>query len=313
MSTGLVYDDGFLLHNTGAGHPERPARLRAIMARLRGSDLWPRLTPIAARPATLEQIRLCHSDDYVTRLRAACAAGKPMIDTVDCPICPATYDTALLAAGGVLAAADAILAGQVTRAFCAVRPPGHHAEQQHAMGFCFFANVAIAAVYALSRGLDRVAVVDFDVHHGNGTQHLLEARGDVLFISLHEHPEYLYPGTGYAEETGVGEGMGNVINLPIVPPAGDEEYLQLFDDRVLPAIDAFAPEMLLISAGFDASAADPLAHMRVTPAGFAAMTRRLREAADRHCGGRLLSSLEGGYDLDSLAECAEAHVRELLD
>jgi acetoin utilization deacetylase AcuC-like enzyme len=314
MSTGLVFDERFLLHDTGAGHPERPARLRAIERMLRHTRLWDKLIHIPAKPAELKWVRRLHDDSYIERLRAACARGDAMIDTVDCPICPATFDTALLAVGGILAAADAIMGGSVDTAFCAVRPPGHHAEADHAMGFCFLGNVAIAADFLTQAyGLKRVAIVDFDVHHGNGTQHLLEDRGDILFISLHEHPDYLWPGSGYEHEVGMGAGEGFTLNVPIMPAAGDGRYREQFEQRVLPALDAFRPQFVIISAGFDAAAPDPLAHMSLTPAGFEWMTRALRETAIRHADGRLLSCLEGGYDLDSLAQCVEAHVRVLLE
>ena len=220
---------------------------------------------------------------------------------------------AITLTGGALAGVDAIMQGRVANAFCALRPPGHHAERSSAMGFCFFGNVALAADYTIARhDVQRVAIVDFDVHHGNGTQHLLEERSDVLFISLHEHPDYLYPGTGFAEETGIGEGEGFTINLPIVPPAGDAEYRRLFETRVIPALDEFKPQFIVVSAGFDAAMDDPLAHMEVTAEGFAWMTRALLAAAKRHADGRLLSCLEGGYDLNNLAAGVSAHVRELL-
>ncbi len=311
--TGLIYDDRFLLHDTGAGHPERAGRLKAIVQRLKDDGVWDKLAHLPAQPAELKWIHRLHDERYVARLKQACEKGDAIIDTPDCPICPRTYDIALLAAGGALAAVDAIMEQRVTNAFCTMRPPGHHAEKNHAMGFCFFGNVALAADYAIARhGLKRVAVIDFDVHHGNGTQHLLEDRRDVLFISLHEDPRYLYPGTGFAEETGIGEGAGYTINLPLVPPAGDAEYTRLFETRVIPALDDFKPQLVVISAGFDAAMDDPLAHMEVTAEGFAWMTQQLVDVARRHADGRLLSCLEGGYDLNNLAGGVSAHVRELM-
>ena len=311
--TGLIYDERFLLHDTGAGHPERAGRLKAIVQRLKEDGAWDKLLHIPAEPAELKWIHRLHDERYVARLRSACERGDAIIDTADCPICPRTYEIALLAAGGALAGVDAIMQGRVANAFCALRPPGHHAERSSAMGFCFFGNVALAADYTIARhDVQRVAIVDFDVHHGNGTQHLLEERSDVLFISLHEHPDYLYPGTGFAEETGIGEGEGFTINLPIVPPAGDAEYRRLFETRVIPALDEFKPQFIVVSAGFDAAMDDPLAHMEVTAEGFAWMTRALLAAAKRHAGGRLLSCLEGGYDLNNLAAGVSAHMRELM-
>jgi acetoin utilization deacetylase AcuC-like enzyme len=314
MATGLVFDERFLLHDTGAGHPERPARLRAIAARLRQTGLWEKLVHIAAKPADLKWVRRLHDADYIERLRSACAANESIIDTSDCPISPQTYGVALLAAGGAIEAAEAVMQGRVDNAFAALRPPGHHAEKRDAMGFCFFGNVAIAADYLTQQHrLERVAIVDFDVHHGNGTQHLLEDRRDALFISIHEHPHYLYPGTGFEHERGEGAGRGFTLNVPMVPPAGDAEYRAAFESAILPVLDGFKPQFIIISAGFDASAADPLAHMSLTPAGFAWMTRAIREVAIRRADGRLLSCLEGGYDLDSLADCVEAHVRVLME
>ncbi|MEE9212001.1 MAG: histone deacetylase, partial [Phycisphaeraceae bacterium] len=208
---------------------------------------------------------------------------------------------------------DQVSAGHVRNAFCAVRPPGHHAEHDRSMGFCIFNNVAIAAEHLIrEHGLERVAIIDFDVHHGNGTQHIFEDRADVLYISIHEHPQHLYPGTGFASETGRGPGEGTTINLPVLPGAGDDVYRRLFRQRVIPALDDFSPQVLLISAGFDACKDDPLAHVELSAEGFGWMTQQLRDAAERHCGGRLISMLEGGYDLRSLAECVAVHVGGLL-
>jgi len=314
MSTGLVFDDRFLLHDTGPGHPERPARLRAIGDRLRKAGLCDRMTRIEAKPADLKWVRRLHDADHIDRLREACAAGESIIDTADCPVCATTFNVALLAAGGAIEAADAVMRDVVDNAFAALRPPGHHAERRSAMGFCFLGNVAIAADYLTQQHkLERVAIVDFDVHHGNGTQHLLEERRDVMFISIHEHPDYLWPGSGYEHEDGIGQGRGFTLNVPMMPPAGDAEYRAVFESRVLPVLDGFKPQFIILSAGFDAAAPDPLAHMRVTPAGFEWLTRALRDVALRRCDGRLLSCLEGGYDLDSLADCVEAHVRVLME
>ncbi len=313
MATGLIYDDRFLAHDTGPGHPERPARLTAIVERLKSLHLWDRLTHLEFGPADLRCVERIHSPAYVRRLKAACEAGEPFIDVPDSAICPRSYEIALLAAGGVLAAADAVMAGRVTNAFCAVRPPGHHAERDRSMGFCLFNNVAIAAQYLIDRhGLKRVAIVDIDVHHGNGTQHAFESRPDVLFVSLHEHPSYLYPGTGSGWETGEGEGQGATINIPLDPRSGDEEYRRQMVFRVLPALERFAPEAILISAGFDAAAGDPLAHLELSPRGYQWVAQRLKAAAERACGGKLISVLEGGYLLGILAECAALHVETLL-
>ena len=313
MPTGLIDDDRFLLHHAGAGHPERPARIAAARRGLDHANLTPRLTQLTVEPATREVLARLHDSAYIDRVVQACEDHEPWVDTPDAPCSQDTAEVAALAVGGVLAAVAAVVDGEVDNAFCLVRPPGHHAERGRSMGFCFFNSIALAADAAVrDHGLSRVAIVDFDVHHGNGTQHLLERRGDILFISLHAHPDTLYPGTGYAHERGTGQGEGYTLNLPLPPGSGDAEYLEAMDRHALPALDAFQPELLLISAGFDGHEADPLAHHRMTARGYAALTRRLRDAADRHCRGRLVSTLEGGYDLDALAACVAAHVEALL-
>lgn len=314
MATALIYDDRFLAHDTGTGHPERSDRLRAITGALHDNGLWERLEHLPFEPADGRTIERVHEGVYVARLQAACQAGQPFIDTPDSAICPRSHDVARLAVGGLLAAADAVVNGRVQNAFCAVRPPGHHAEADRSMGFCLFNHAAIAADdLIVSHGLERVAVVDFDVHHGNGTQHIFEHRDDVLFVSLHEHPHFLYPGTGFESETGTGPGRGFTVNVPLAPRGGDEAYRHAFNSHVLPALDRFRPQAMIVSAGFDAAVEDPLAHMQVTADGFEWMTRQLVAAAQHHCDGRLISTLEGGYDLQSLAHNVCRHVKTLLD
>lgn len=310
MTTGLVLDQRFLLHDTGPGHPERPQRLTAIEKSLRSQPYWADLKRIEIPDRdVLEQVAAVHDPRYVKRVQSACINRMDFIDSPDCAICSKSYDVALLAVSGVLAAVDAVMEGSVRNAFCAVRPPGHHAERDFAMGFCLFNNIAIAAQHALSHhGLNRVAIVDFDVHHGNGTQHLFETRPDVLFISLHEDPRYLYPGSGFAHETGRDDGRGFTVNLPLPPGSGDETYHAAFADRVVPELERFDPQFLLISAGFDAAEDDPLAHMRVTPEGFGSMTEQLTQFAAKRCNDRVVSLLEGGYNLDQLAQCVARHV-----
>ena len=306
MKTALIYDDRFIEHDTGLHHPECPQRLEAIVGRLRETGLWQRLERLAfaaAEPAWIERV---HADAYIRRLRDACAQGRPFIDEPDSAICAESHNIALLAAGGVVAAADAIMAGSVANAFCAVRPPGHHAERDRSMGFCLFNNVAVAAEHLLDQhGLERVAIVDFDVHHGNGTQHSFEARNDVLFVSIHEDPRYQYPGTGYAHEQGVNRGAGFTLNVPLLPSSDDVDYRRVFEEQVIPAVDDFKPQFLLVSAGFDAHESDPLGHQQVSDDGFEWMTEQLLAVADRCCQGRLLVTLEGGYHLDAQARCVE--------
>ncbi len=314
MPTGLIHDERFLRHDTGPRHPERPDRLRAITAMLRATGLWDKLAHLPFHPASIVHVDWVHAEAYIERVRLMCERGEAWIDTPDSAICPESYEVALLAAGGVIAAVDAVMLGRCDNAFCAVRPPGHHAEHGRSMGFCLFNNVALAAERLLrDHKLERIAIVDFDVHHGNGTQHTFEERADVLFISIHEHPRYLYPGTGYEHERGRGPGEGFTLNVPLLPHGGDEEYRKAFEERILPALEAYRPQALLVSAGFDAAAADPLAHMEVSADGFEWMTRRLRETAQKHCAGRLISTLEGGYDLEALSEGVRRHIEVLME
>ncbi len=313
MTTALIYHDRFGDHHTGAGHPERPDRLKTIVRGLQEQHLWNRCQHLTFEPATLSGLLHVHDRAYIDRLRQACQSAAPFIDTVDSAICPVSYDVAILAAGGLLAAAEAVVQRRCRNAFCAVRPPGHHAERDRSMGFCLLNNAAIVTDDLIRRhGLDRVAIVDFDVHHGNGTQHIFEDRADVLYISLHEHPDHLYPGTGFDTERGIGLGEGFTVNLPITPGSSDVHYRQIFDSQVIPALDRFAPDALVISAGFDAANEDPLAHMQVTTDGFLWMTQQLTAVANRHCDGRLISTLEGGYHLESLARNVTCHVESLL-
>ena len=313
MKIAWVYHEDFLAHDTGAGHPERADRLRALVDGLERAGLVGRMERLDFEPAGADEIAALHDLAYIRRAESACRRGERTLDSADTAISEASYDVARLAVGGALAAADAVAGGEVERAFCAMRPPGHHAERDRAMGFCLFNSVALAADRLVRRhGLERAAIVDFDVHHGNGTQHLFERRADVLYISLHEDPRSLFPGTGYADETGEGPGEGFTLNIPM-PPGGDEEYKQAFKERVLPKLRDYRPEALLISAGFDAAAEDPLAHMELTEDAFAWMTDNLLGVADRFCAGRVVSLLEGGYDLDALVRCAAGHVASLLE
>jgi acetoin utilization deacetylase AcuC-like enzyme len=312
--TGYVYDERYLRHDPGTWHPERPDRLMAIQKNLQESGLTELLIAIQPYENTLEWVERLHDPDYVRRFKEACAKGRNIFEVPDCGICSESYDIALLAVGGVLAAADAVMEGKVDNAFCAVRPPGHHAERNRALGFCFFNNIAIAAVYLLEKfGLERVAIVDWDVHHGNGTQHLFETDPRVFYLSLHEDPQYCYPGTGYRRETGKGPGQGFTLNLPFPPRSGDEDYLEALKKEALPRLMEFAPQFLMISAGFDAHQNDPLAHMNLSRDAYRQMGRILLDLAGETASGRLITVLEGGYNLEVLEECTEDHVRLLLD
>jgi acetoin utilization deacetylase AcuC-like enzyme len=310
--TGLVYHPVYLEHDMGPGHPESPNRLRAIMQQFERSGTAERVRRIEPRKAEDEWITQIHSASYVAALhKHQPASGRVALDP-DTSMSPGSLDAAYLAAGGALAAVDAIMRGEVEHAFCAVRPPGHHAESGRAMGFCLFNNVAIAARYVQKRhGLSRVLIVDWDVHHGNGTQHSFEADASILFFSTHQYPHY--PGTGRATERGTHAGEGFTINVPMQAGDGDDEYHAVFMNVLLPAVETFRPEFVIVSAGFDAHRDDPLANMGLTEAGYADLTGVVAGIAKRHARGRLLSSLEGGYDLTALAGSVDAHVKALLD
>ncbi len=309
--TGLVYDPRYLEHDVGAGHPESPDRLRAIMRQLEQRGTAARLTRIEPRKAEDEWITQIHTPSYLAMLKAHVpTSGRVSLDP-DTAISPGSLTAAYLAAGGALAAVDAILGRQVEHVFCAVRPPGHHAEAGRAMGFCLFNNVAIAARYVQKKyGLKRVLIVDWDVHHGNGTQHSFEADPSVLFFSTHQFPHY--PGTGRESERGRGAGKGFTLNVPMGAGEGDEEYHAVFEKSLVPAADAFKPEFVIISAGFDAHRDDPLASMGLTEQGYADLTGIVTGIAKRHAGGRILSSLEGGYNLTALSASVGAHIQALL-
>ena len=310
-NTGLVYDSRYLDHDMGAGHPESPNRLRAIMERLEQSGTAARLARIVPREAEDEWITQIHTPSYVSMLKTqAPTNGRVSLDP-DTSMSPGSLSAAYLAAGGALAAVDAIMSRQVEHVFCAVRPPGHHAEAGRAMGFCLFNNVAIAARYVQKRyGLQRVLIVDWDVHHGNGTQHSFEDDASVLFFSTHQFPHY--PGTGRATERGKGAGEGFTIDVPMEAGEGNEEYRAIFQKSLVPAADAFKPEFVIISAGFDAHKDDPLASMGLTEEGYADLTAIVAGIARRHAGGRILLSLEGGYHLTALAASVDRHVQALL-
>jgi acetoin utilization deacetylase AcuC-like enzyme len=310
--TGLVYHPQYLEHDMGAGHPESPDRLRAIISRLEHSGVLNRLVRIEPAPASDEWIMQVHTASYVEALkRRTPTSGRVSLDP-DTSMSSGSLAAAYLAAGGALAATDAIVAGSVDHAFCAVRPPGHHAERDRAMGFCLFNNVAIAARYLQRQhAMARVLIVDWDVHHGNGTQHTFEHDPSVLFFSTHQYP--FYPGTGRATESGEGRGAGATINVPMNAGEGDDTYREVFQKVLMPAADTFQPDFVIVSAGFDAHKDDPLASMGLTEEGYADLTRMVVSIARRHSRGRLLSCLEGGYNLPALSISVERHLLALLD
>ena len=306
MTTLLYTHSSCLDHDPGSYHPEAPARLRAVLAALSGPQ-YAALERREAPEAALDDVLRVHSRHHVEHvLGAVPKAGHVAIDA-DTVLSPASGTAALHAAGAVAAAVDAVVAKEADNAFCAVRPPGHHAEPDRAMGFCLFNNAAIGALRAREvHRLDRVAVVDFDVHHGNGTQAAFEADDNLFYASTHQYP--LYPGTGAASETGV----GNIVNVPLRAMSGSGPFRAAMTGRVLPALDAFRPDLLLISAGFDAHRSDPLAQLMLEEADYTWITEKLIEIAFRHADGRLVSTLEGGYDLTALGASVAAHVRVLM-
>ncbi len=305
MTTALFTHPACLGHDTSRRHPESPARLRAVLDALSGgafSALQRREAPRASR----DELALIHPPAFIDAvMRAIPAEGHSALDP-DTIVSPGSGEAALRAAGAVVAAVDAVMAGEAANAFCAVRPPGHHAEPARAMGFCLFNNVAVGAARARRRGCARVAVVDFDVHHGNGTQAAFEADAGFFYASTHQGN--FYPGTGYPDETGV----GNIVNVPLDAGTGSVPFRAAYDRTIFPALATFQPEFLLISAGFDAHRADPLAQLMVEESDFAWVTERLLDIAADHAGGRVVSTLEGGYDLSALAASAAVHVAALM-
>lgn len=307
MSVLLLSHRACLGHDPGDFHPECPDRLRAVMQAL-DQEEFAELIRDQAPEATIEQLCRVHPRNYVEAILAIRPGlGESVPLDGDTIMSHGSAEAALRAAGAAVAAVDAVCKGETRRAFCAIRPPGHHAEPSRPMGFCLFSNAVVAARHAqAAHGVERVAIADFDVHHGNGTQACVEADASILYASSHQWP--LYPGTGDARERGV----GNVFNAPLPPGADGEAFRAAWRDRLLPAIDAFAPGLVVVSAGFDAHARDPLAQLRVREPDFAWLTAELCGIAERHCGGRVVSLLEGGYDLEALAHSVAAHVRALM-
>ena len=309
MSLAFISHSDCGRHDTGWGHPEHVGRLRAIPRALREDpELFHATQHVEGRHATEQELALAHDPAYIARVRDLAASGGGRLDA-DTVLSDGSWDAARAAAGCVLDGVDMALDGRATRSFAAVRPPGHHAEHNRAMGFCLFNNVAIGALHArATHGIERIAVIDFDVHHGNGTQDIFWEDENTLYISTHQMP--LYPGTGDASEHGVAH---NILNLPLPPGAGSPQFRATFREQVIPALERFKPEFLFISAGFDAHAEDPLANLRLTEADFAWATRELCVFAAHACAGRVVSTLEGGYDLEALARSAAAHVRALME
>ena len=302
----LYTHDSCLRHDPGPGHAESPARLKAVLQAL-DSDRFASVDRIEAPRATREQLLRVHTAAHVERVLAHASIDARVQLDPDTWMSPGSAEAALRAVGAACAAVDATLAGQVSRAFCAVRPPGHHATPDTAMGFCLFNSIAVAAMHAVAaHGLKRVAIADFDVHHGNGTQAIFEREPRVMFVSSHQSP--LYPETGFAHEHGV----GNIVNAPLPAGAGSMAFRETWHHELLPRLHAFKPQLVLVSAGFDAHRQDPLADLRLGQEDYAWITDQLQALARRHAGGRIVSTLEGGYDLGALAASVSAHVGALM-
>jgi len=311
MKTGLYTNPIFLEHNTGQ-HPENANRLRAILDKLESDKLMGKFKVEAGRTATSTEIKMLHTEKLISEVETASESGAQTLHTRDCVISAQTYKASLHAVGSVLDAALEVAERRLDNAFCAVRPPGHHAEFDTAMGFCFFNNIALAAEF-LSRemGFQRILIIDFDVHHGNGTQHFFEERSDIFFVSMHQDPRTCYPGTGFAKENGRGVGTGYTLNIPVPPGIEDAEYLQIFSTDVKPKLEEYNPDFVLISAGFDAHRDDPLASLNLTESTFKKLSFELKRLAEQTAGGRMLSMLEGGYDLNALSSCVSEHLQIL--
>lgn len=308
--TSFLYNPLFLKHETEP-HPENPGRLEAIVGKIKGTHIHQNLIFTEPRKATPEQIARNHDAGYIERVREAWNSGSRNLDA-DTVISQESYEAAALAAGSGLTAVDMVVDKDVDNAFCAVRPPGHHAEQDHAMGFCLFNNVAIAARYAIEeRDLNRVFIFDWDVHHGNGTQHSFYNDPSVYYASAHQYP--FYPGTGDEDETGTGDGLGTTLNFPMRAYSGDEDYLDRVENKLIPEMMGFKPDLIIISAGFDAHHRDPLANIEITTECFGQMTQKIKQAADEVCSGRLISMLEGGYDYQALSDSVLTHVEHLME
>jgi acetoin utilization deacetylase AcuC-like enzyme len=307
LKTAIVSDRRYLKHFAGRAHPERPQRIEA-MIEMAESLRRPNLKFLTPREATVDEIAMCHRPDYIATVEHTESLDRFDFDP-DTHSSRESYQTAMLAAGGVLTAVEAVMDGDADNAFAIVRPPGHHALPNRAMGFCFFNNLAIAAEWLIKvRGLKRVMIVDWDVHHGNGSQEMFYESPDVLYTSTHQFPHY--PGTGSLHEIGYGPGTGFTINAPMPAEFGDAEYLRVFDRLIMPIGRHFKPEFILVSAGFDCHFRDPLAQMRVTESGFAAMARRVKRLAAECCGGKMVAALEGGYDLGAIADSGRAVIEE---
>jgi len=312
--TGYLHDNRYLLHDTGPYHPEMAERLTAVYDGIKAAGLLEKLTLVPAVRADIKWIEAVHDPRYIRRFEEVCLSGNRTFDYPDNQMCVDTYETAFLAVGGILEVARRIMEGELDNAFCAVRPPGHHAEYNQAMGFCYFNNVAIAARYLQKEfGIQRVGIVDFDVHHGNGTQHLFEKDPTVFYYSIHQHPSFAFPGTGREFEAGIDIGAGFTKNSPVLPGQGDDIYRKLLQSDLLPVFEQFKPEVIIVSTGFDGHQSDDMSDVSLTTEGYSWIMETIMQLGRQYADERVISVLEGGYCLEKLGELAANHVRILLE
>ncbi len=310
MITSLITSEKYKEHITGNGFPESPKRLNAIIDHLESTGLIDELDIVEPSRKNKLICKLVHDEEYITRVRQACELGASLVDTADNPISKNSYDTALLAVGGITEAIDRVFTGKANNAMALLRPPGHHAEKGMAMGFCLFNNVAIAAKYAQKYyEVEKVAIIDFDVHHGNGTQHIFESDPTVMYISLHQYP--FYPGSGSADEIGSGNAKRTTVNYPLNAGVGDDSFIDIFNNSLSDKVLKYNPDLIIVSAGFDAHINDPIGGLSVTTKGFYNVSKTIINLADEVCDGKVISSLEGGYNLKALAESVAMHLRAL--
>lgn len=310
MKTVFLYDDCFLAHKTCKGHPESPQRLISTFKHIKASPIFNNLKLLKSQEADLEWILKIHNSEYVNRAKESCSSGMYILDCPDVQISEESYEVALKTIGGILALGDEVVSGNAKNAFGLIRPPGHHAERDEAMGFCMFNNIAILAKYLQFKyGLEKILILDWDVHHGNGTQHIFEEDPSIFYISLHQYP--FYPGTGSASEIGIGKGSGMTLNCPMSSGSDDNDYKDAFHLKIIPAVTRFRPQIVLISAGFDAHKEDRIAEINLSTECFGWMTERVKEIAGEFSAGKLISLLEGGYNLNVLPFCVEKHLEIL--